>query len=51
MTRSQKALLLHSAGEAYTLVKCHEVPALVHSNEILIKVAAIGLNPVDWKAL
>ncbi|KAL4750157.1 hypothetical protein BDW72DRAFT_204148 [Aspergillus terricola var. indicus] len=50
MKRSQKALLLQSAREAYTLVTDHEVPALVHLGEILIKVVAVGLNPVDWKA-
>ncbi|KAL4743637.1 oxidoreductase [Aspergillus similis] len=48
--RSQKALLLHSAREAYTLVTDHEIPTLVHLDEVLIKVAAVGLNPVDWKA-
>ncbi|RDW94068.1 zinc-binding alcohol dehydrogenase family protein [Aspergillus mulundensis] len=46
----QKALLLQAVREAYTLVTDHEVPALAHPDEILIKVAAVGLNPVDWKA-
>ncbi|KAL4910736.1 hypothetical protein BDW74DRAFT_172206 [Aspergillus multicolor] len=47
---SQKALVLQAVREAYTLVTDHEVPALAHPDEILIKVAAVGLNPVDWKA-
>ncbi|KAL5045246.1 hypothetical protein BDW71DRAFT_208583 [Aspergillus fruticulosus] len=41
---------LHGAKEAYTLVSGHEVPALVHLDQILIRAAAVGLNPVDWKA-
>ncbi|KAL4944847.1 hypothetical protein BDV06DRAFT_219907 [Aspergillus oleicola] len=47
---SQQALLLKAVKEEYTLVTDHEVPKLLHFDEILIKVAAVGLNPVDWKA-
>ncbi|KAL4952631.1 oxidoreductase [Aspergillus filifer] len=47
---SQQALLLKAVNKEYTLVKDHAVPKLLHPDEILIRVAAVGLNPVDWKA-
>ncbi|KAJ5652990.1 Oxidoreductase zinc-binding dehydrogenase family [Penicillium longicatenatum] len=46
----QKALLLHQAKQPYTLVTDHPIPSLLGEDEVLIKVAAIGLNPVDWKS-
>lgn len=45
----QKALLLHGAHQPYTLVTDHLVPSILRDGEILVKVAAIGLNPIDWK--
>lgn len=45
----QRALLIHAAQQPYTLVTDHLVPAILKEGEILVKVAAIGLNPVDWK--
>ncbi|KAJ5666317.1 Polyketide synthase enoylreductase [Penicillium maclennaniae] len=45
----QKVLLLKGAQEQYTLVDDHSVPSTIHPGEILVKVLAIGLNPVDWK--
>ncbi|KAJ5232663.1 hypothetical protein N7468_005619 [Penicillium chermesinum] len=45
----QRALLLNAAREKYTLVSDHSIPSIVHKGEILVKVLAIGLNPVDWK--
>ncbi|KAL2845947.1 chaperonin 10-like protein [Aspergillus pseudoustus] len=45
----QRALLLHAAQQPYTLVADHAMPTLLHKDEILIKVTAIGLNPIDWK--
>ncbi|TQB71395.1 hypothetical protein MPDQ_007607 [Monascus purpureus] len=46
----QRALLLKAAREQYTLVTDHDIPSISQKGEILIKVAAIGLNPIDWKA-
>ena len=46
----QSALLLKGFREEYTLVTDHDVPSITHKGEILIKVSAIGLNPIDWKA-
>ncbi|KAL4814646.1 chaperonin 10-like protein [Aspergillus spinulosporus] len=46
---TQRALLVHGAQQPYALVTDHAVPAILHKDEILIKVIAIGLNPVDWK--
>lgn len=45
----QKALLLHGAQQPYTLVTDHRVPSILQDGEILVKIAVIGLNPVDWK--
>ncbi|KAL4995259.1 chaperonin 10-like protein [Aspergillus recurvatus] len=46
---TQRALLVHAAQQPYALVTDHAIPAILHRDEILIKVIAIGLNPVDWK--
>ncbi|KAJ0413459.1 chaperonin 10-like protein [Aspergillus carlsbadensis] len=46
---TQRALLLHAAQQPYALVTDHAIPTLLHKDEILIKVTAIGLNPIDWK--
>ncbi|KAL3489546.1 chaperonin 10-like protein [Aspergillus germanicus] len=46
---TQRALLLHAAQQPYSLVTDHAIPTLLHKDEILIKVTAIGLNPIDWK--
>lgn len=46
----QKALLLHGPGEIYTLNETYQVPQKLHSHEVLVKTATIGLNPIDWKA-
>ncbi|KAL4913328.1 chaperonin 10-like protein [Aspergillus aurantiobrunneus] len=46
---TQRALLLHAAQQPYALVSDHAIPSILHKDEILIKVIAIGLNPVDWK--
>ncbi|KAL2814122.1 chaperonin 10-like protein [Aspergillus granulosus] len=46
---TQRALLLHAVQQPYALVTDHAIPALLHKDEILIKVTAIGLNPIDWK--
>jgi hypothetical protein len=46
----QNALVLHAVKEKYALVSDHAVPSILHQDEILIKISAIGLNPIDWKA-
>ncbi|KAF9889367.1 hypothetical protein FE257_007477 [Aspergillus nanangensis] len=47
--RTQNALLLKQAREQYTLVNDHSIPSISNKDEILVKVLAIGLNPIDWK--
>jgi len=45
--KSQKALLVEKSLAPFTL---HDIPKYVPGpGEILIKVHAVGLNPVDWK--
>jgi hypothetical protein len=50
LATTQNALLLNAIKEKYTLVTDHAVPSILHQDEILIEVSAIGLNPIDWKA-
>ncbi|RHZ46493.1 zinc-binding alcohol dehydrogenase family protein [Aspergillus thermomutatus] len=45
----QSALLLKGVGEQYTLVTDYDIPTVSHRDEILVKIMAIGLNPIDWK--
>ncbi|KAJ6064335.1 hypothetical protein N7499_013015 [Penicillium canescens] len=45
----QSVLLLKGAREQYSLVNDHAIPSVLHQGEILVKVLAIGLNPIDWK--
>lgn len=50
LATTQNALLLHAVKQKYQLVADHAVPSILHPDEILIEVRAIGLNPIDWKA-
>lgn len=47
---AQSALLLHAIRQPYSVTDDHEVPLLRSESELLIKVKAVGLNPIDWKA-
>ncbi|KAE8153099.1 chaperonin 10-like protein [Aspergillus avenaceus] len=46
---TQQALLLKAAREQYTLVTDHAIPTILNKDEILVKILAVGLNPIDWK--
>lgn len=46
----QSALLLHAIRQPYGVSTEHELPEVLHEHELLIKVNAAGLNPIDWKA-
>ena len=46
----QELLLLHGPKQEYALVKDGSIPQLQNEREMLIKVTALGLNPIDWKA-
>jgi hypothetical protein len=48
--KSQSALILHAIRQPYSVTEDHEVPALRTDTELLVKVEAVGLNPIDWKA-
>ncbi|KAL1633113.1 hypothetical protein SLS58_011222 [Diplodia intermedia] len=45
----QTVLMLYQPRTRYALTPKHEMPALHSDDEVLIKVKAIGLNPIDWK--
>lgn len=47
----QKALLLHKIREPFALTEGHHVPQTRHPHELIVRIQAIGLNPVDWKSV
>ena len=47
---TQVALLLHAPRTRYELTDAHPLPAILHPNEVLIRVTHVGLNPIDWKS-
>ena len=49
LSSDQSVLLIHAPGEAYKLTQNQCIPEPKIGHEILIKVLAVGLNPVDWK--
>jgi hypothetical protein len=48
--KAQSALLLHAIRQPYELATNHPLPSVKSDHELLVKVSAIGLNPIDWKA-
>lgn len=45
----QSALLLHAVRQPYTTTYDYDIPAIRNGSELLVKIGAIGLNPIDWK--
>ncbi|KAH7067932.1 chaperonin 10-like protein, partial [Paraphoma chrysanthemicola] len=50
LPETQSALQLHAIRQPYDLDEGHPVPTTQHKHELLVRVEAIGLNPIDWKA-
>lgn len=48
--RHQEVLLLHGPKQRYVHTKDYEIPVPKDEKEMLVKIQAIGLNPIDWKA-
>jgi hypothetical protein len=46
---AQSALFLHAVRQPYSIGD-HSVPSIHKEVEVLIRVEAAGLNPIDWKA-
>ena len=46
----QCALLLHAIRQPYEVAIDHAVPKIQNDTELLVKVTAAGLNPIDWKS-
>jgi hypothetical protein len=51
LPKTQKALILHGLRQPYTITNVHAVPPTFNTNELVIKICAIGLNPIDWKSV
>lgn len=47
---NQEVLLLHAIRQPYQVTAGYPVPVIQHDDELLVRVEAIGLNPIDWKA-
>ncbi|KAH7130175.1 chaperonin 10-like protein [Dendryphion nanum] len=47
---TQSALLLHAIRQPYEYSSAYSLPTTRHDHELLVKVIAAGLNPIDWKA-
>jgi len=50
LPRVQPALKLHAIRQPYEVSADHALPSIQHDSELLVKVQAVGLNPIDWKA-
>ncbi|KAJ4404158.1 hypothetical protein N0V91_006060 [Didymella pomorum] len=46
----QSALLLHATRQPYEIALDRTVPDVQNDTELLVKVIAAGLNPIDWKS-
>ncbi len=49
MTDTMKAVRIHEYGSPEVLVYEDAPRPLADANEVLVKVQAVGINPVDWK--
>lgn len=49
--KEQKVLLLRCVGIPYETVEPYETPRVdgPNSDELILKVLYVGLNPIDWK--
>lgn len=50
LPETQHRLLIHAPKESFKLERDAELPALKSSDEIVLRVDSIGLNPIDWKS-
>jgi NADPH:quinone reductase-like Zn-dependent oxidoreductase len=51
LRKTQRALILRGLKQRYELVDDWPVPLIENPNEVLIRIEAIGLNPIDWKSV
>ncbi|KAF2765583.1 GroES-like protein [Teratosphaeria nubilosa] len=47
----QQALVLHGLRQPYTWTSTHPVPEALRPDELVVKIEAVGLNPIDWKSV
>ncbi|KAH9826919.1 GroES-like protein [Teratosphaeria destructans] len=47
----QQALILHGLRQPYKWTNVHPVPAALRPDELVVKIKAVGLNPIDWKSV
>lgn len=50
-TKTQRALILRGLKQRYELVDDWPFPQLQRPNDVLVRIEAIGLNPIDWKSV
>src|ERR1700732_1862360 len=49
--KTQRALILRCPKQPYELVDDWPLPQIERPNEVLTRIEAIGLNPIDWKTV
>ncbi|KXT10079.1 hypothetical protein AC579_2467 [Pseudocercospora musae] len=47
----QCALVLPALKQRFVLSQTHAVPEIKRSDELVVEIHAIGLNPIDWKSV
>jgi len=51
LPKLQKALVLYGLRQSYVPTDNHPVPVTRASDEVVVKILTIGLNPMDWKSV
>ncbi|CAK3903054.1 Alcohol dehydrogenase superfamily, zinc-type [Lecanosticta acicola] len=51
LPRKQKALLLHAVRESFQLKEDHQMHEIENPDDLVVRIKAIGLNPIDWKSV
>lgn len=49
--KNQSILQLPDLRQRFVVVESHPVPEIRRPEELVVKIQAIGLNPVDWKSV
>lgn len=51
LPKQQSMLLLRELRQPFIVADDHRLPEIRRPQELLVRVQAIGLNPIDWKSV
>lgn len=51
LPKNQSILQLPEIRQRFVVVESHPVPEIIKPEELVVRIQAIGLNPVDWKSV